>query len=128
MSTHDKEEVPERCSVGSVQTGYHGVDVKVTSVSGYLPSGEDNSAPFLGTTSANPFGAPPLTPVEEATMRAEQIHIQRQDASERRVVWDADDVAVAGGGLGYDESSPTGMSIPIASDEPGNAEMLPSNP
>ncbi|KAI0664727.1 HORMA domain-containing protein [Cubamyces menziesii] len=107
MSTHDKEEVPERCSVGSVQTGYHGVDVKVTSVSGYLPSGEDNSAPFLGTTSANPFGAPPLTPVEEATMRAEQIHIQRQDASERRVVWDADDVAVAGGGLGYDESSPT---------------------
>ncbi|KAH9901464.1 HORMA domain-containing protein [Cubamyces lactineus] len=106
MSTHDKGEVPERCSVGSVQTGYHGVEVKVTSVSGYLPSGEDNSAPFLGTTSANPFGAPPLTPVEEAAMRAEQIHIQRQDASERRVVWDADDgVLAASGGFSDDESN-----------------------
>ncbi|KAI0373008.1 hypothetical protein BV20DRAFT_938979 [Pilatotrama ljubarskyi] len=90
MSTHDKEEVPERCSVGSVQTGYHGVDVKVTSVSGYLPSGEDNDAPFLGTTRGNPFAAPPLTPAEEATMRAQQVEVQRKDALERRVVWDAD--------------------------------------
>ncbi|KAI0333593.1 HORMA-domain-containing protein [Cubamyces sp. BRFM 1775] len=103
MSTHDKGEAPERCSVGSVQTGYHGVDVKVTSVSGYLPSGEDNGAPFLGTTSANPFGVPPLTPVEEAAMRAEQIHIQRQDALERRVVWDADDGVVAT--LSYEEGN-----------------------
>ncbi len=90
MTTHNKGEIPERCSVGSVQTGYHGVDVKVTSVSGYLPSAEDNNAPFLGTTSGNPFGAPPLTPAEEASMRAQQIEIQREDALERRVVWDTD--------------------------------------
>ncbi|EIW60264.1 uncharacterized protein TRAVEDRAFT_119861 [Trametes versicolor FP-101664 SS1] len=90
MTTHNKGEIPERCSVGSVQTGYHGVDVKVTSVSGYLPSAEDNNAPFLGTTSGNPFGAPPLTPAEEASMRAQQIEVQREDALERRVVWDTD--------------------------------------
>ncbi|KAI0780584.1 HORMA domain-containing protein [Trametes elegans] len=96
MSTHDKQEVPERCSVGAVQTGYHGVDVKVTSVSGYLPSGEDNNAPFLGTTSGNPFGAPPLTPVEEAAIRAQEIQVQRQDACERRVVWDAEDGLASG--------------------------------
>ncbi|CDO73614.1 hypothetical protein BN946_scf185014.g84 [Trametes cinnabarina] len=91
MSTHEKGEVPERCSVGSVQTGYHGVDVKVTSVSAYLPSGEDNNAPFSGIMTGNPFGAPPLTPAGEAAMRVQQIDIQRQDAIERRVVWDGDD-------------------------------------
>ncbi|KAI9065377.1 HORMA-domain-containing protein [Trametes sanguinea] len=91
MSTHEKGEVPERCSVGSVQTGYHAVDVKVTSVSGYLPSGEDNNAPFSGTMTGNPFGAPPLTPAGEAALRAQQLEAQRQDALERRVVWDGDE-------------------------------------
>lgn len=91
MTTHDKEEVPERCSVGFVHTGYHGVDIKVTSVSGYLPSGEDNNAPFLGTTDRSLFAAPPLTPAEEAAQRAQQIEAQRQDAMNRRIVWDADE-------------------------------------
>ena len=91
MTTHDKGELPERCSVGFVHTGYHGVDVKVTSVSGYLPCGEDNNAPFLGTTDRTLFAAPPLTPAEEAAQRAQQVEAQRQDAAERRVVWDGDD-------------------------------------
>ncbi|OJT02515.1 hypothetical protein TRAPUB_6932 [Trametes pubescens] len=106
MTTHNKGEIPERCSVGSVQTGYHGVDVKVTSVSGYLPSAEDNNAPFLGTTSGNPFGAPPLTPAEEASMRAQQIEIQREDALERRVVWDTDiELADMNGSEGEEHSA-----------------------
>ncbi|TFK94784.1 HORMA-domain-containing protein [Polyporus arcularius HHB13444] len=91
MTTHHKGEMPERCSVGFVHTGYHGVDVKVTSVSGYLPCGEDNNAPFLGTTDRSMFAAPPLTPAEEAAQRAQQVEVQRQDAVERRVVWDGDD-------------------------------------
>ena len=91
MTTHHKGEVPERCSVGFVHTGYHGVDVKVTSVSGYLPSGEDNNAPFLGTTEKNMFAAAPLTPAEEAAQRAQQVQAQRQDAMERRIVWDGDE-------------------------------------
>ncbi|KAI0807770.1 HORMA-domain-containing protein [Fomes fomentarius] len=91
MTTHDKGEVPERCSVGFVHTGYHGVDIKVTSVSGYLPSGEDNNAPFLGITDSSLFAAPPLTPAEEAAQRAQQVEAQRQDAMNRRIVWDADE-------------------------------------
>lgn len=90
MATHRKDEVPERCSVGFVHTGYHGVDMNITSVSAYLPSGEDNNAPFLGTTARTAFTAPSLTPVEEAAMRAQQIEVQRQDAAARLVVWDGD--------------------------------------
>ncbi len=74
-----------------MQSGWHGVNVNVTSVSGYLPSTEDNDAPFLGTTSRNGQPALPLTPLEEASLRAKQAEIQRQDAKERRVVWDAED-------------------------------------
>ncbi|KAM5531726.1 hypothetical protein V8D89_014575 [Ganoderma adspersum] len=95
MATHRKDEAPERCSVGFVHTGYHGVDVNITSVSAYLPSGEDNNAPFLGTTTKTAFTAPSLTPVEEAAMRAQQIEVQRQDAAARIVVWDGD------GGMGH---------------------------
>ena len=90
MAIHRKDEVPERCSVGFVHTGYHGVDMNITSVSAYLPSGEDNNAPFLGTTARTAFTAPSLTPVEEAAMRAQQIEVQRQDAAARLVVWDGD--------------------------------------
>ncbi|KZT09612.1 HORMA-domain-containing protein [Laetiporus sulphureus 93-53] len=91
FSTHDKGEVPEKCSIGSLQTGFHGVDVRVTSVSGYLPSVEDNNAPFLGTTNAGEFSAPILRPADEAATRLQQAQIQRDDALERRVVWDGDD-------------------------------------
>nr|QHB50184.1 meiosis-specific protein hop1 [Sparassis latifolia] len=91
FTTHDKGEVPERCSVGSLETGYHGVNVRVTSVSAYLPSAEDNNAPFLGTTSGHAHAAPILSPAEEAALRNQQTQIQRQDAIDRRVVWDADD-------------------------------------
>lgn len=104
MTTHHKQEVPERCSVGLVHTGYHGVDVNVTSVSAYLPSGEDNDAPFLGTTERSAFVAPTLTPIEEAAVRAQQIEQQRKDAIRRRVVWTVDDkvedVSVTKGGAG----------------------------
>ncbi|KAH9952085.1 HORMA domain-containing protein [Amylocystis lapponica] len=91
FTTHDHGEVPERCSIGSLQTGHHGVDLRVASVSGYLPSVEDNNAPFVGTTNNHAHAAPTLTPAEEATLRAQQAEIQRQDAMDRRVVWDADD-------------------------------------
>lgn len=90
FTTHDQNEVPEKCSVGQVQTGWHGVDVQVTSVSGYLPSVEDNDAPFLGTTQKHGHSVLHLTPVEEAATRAQQVQAQRKDADSRRVVWDAE--------------------------------------
>ncbi|KAK7687094.1 hypothetical protein QCA50_009595 [Cerrena zonata] len=90
FATHDQNEVPEKCSVGQVQTGWHGVDVNVTSVSGYLPSVEDNDAPFLGTTQKYGNSGLHLTPVEEAATRAQQVQAQKMDADSRRVVWDAE--------------------------------------
>ena len=64
----------------------------MASVSAYLPSAEDNSAPFLGTTADDQdLSAPTLTPAEEAALRLQQLEAQRQDAVERRVVWDAED-------------------------------------
>ena len=92
MTTHHQGEVPDRYSVGCVQTGYHGVDVKITSVANYLPSVEDNNAPFLGTTEKNPFANRALTPAEDAALRAQQIETQRRDADDRCVVWDGDNV------------------------------------
>ena len=83
MTTHHSGEVPERCSIGVVHTGYHGVDVRVASVSGYLPCGEDNNAPFLGTATKDQLIAPQLTPAEEATSRAKQIEVQHDDAIKR---------------------------------------------
>lgn len=93
FATHEKSEVPERCSVGQVQTGWHGVDLRVASVSGYLPSAEDNNAPFMGTTITGGHGpaAPPLTPAEEVEVRRQQNELQAQDALNRRIAWDAEE-------------------------------------
>ncbi|KAJ3558173.1 hypothetical protein NM688_g1079 [Phlebia brevispora] len=92
FTTHDRQEVPEKCSVGQIETGWHGVDVRVASVSAYLPTLEDNNAPFSGTTvQGNGLHAPPLTPAEEAETRLQQIELQKEDAQKRHVVWDAEE-------------------------------------
>ncbi|KAF8503402.1 HORMA domain-containing protein [Russula emetica] len=67
FSTHGKDEVPERWSIGKLETGWHGVNVHVASVSAYLPCAEANSV------------SPPV-----------QIEMQKQDAQERIIVWDAE--------------------------------------
>ncbi|EPQ57954.1 hypothetical protein GLOTRDRAFT_103922 [Gloeophyllum trabeum ATCC 11539] len=91
FATHDKRETPEKCSVGRLETGWHGVDVRIASVSAYLPSTEDNNAAFAGTCGPLAKGAPSLTPAEEATTRAQEIELQARDAEKRRVIWDAED-------------------------------------
>lgn len=92
FTTHEKAEVPEKCSVGQVQTGWHGVDLRVASVSGYLPSAEDNNAPFMGTTAGDTSAlTAPLTPAEESEIRRQQAEVQLQDAQNRRIVWDAEE-------------------------------------
>ncbi|EGO21133.1 hypothetical protein SERLADRAFT_441512 [Serpula lacrymans var. lacrymans S7.9] len=91
FTTHRRNEIPEKCSVGDLQTGWHGVNLKVVSVSSYLPSStsiEDNNVLFTGVTSQS---APRLTPVEEAEIRAQDAKLQMKDALERNIVWDADD-------------------------------------
>ena len=79
--------------MGRVQTGWHGVDLRVASVSGYLPSAEDNNAPFMGTTvtGGNGITGPPLTPAEEVETRRQQNEVQVRDALNRRIAWDAEE-------------------------------------
>jgi len=68
--------------------GITSVGMKVVSVSSFLPSStEDNNATFTGLTICSP---PKLTPVEEARLRVEDAELQRKDALNRNVVWDAD--------------------------------------
>lgn len=69
------------------------MNVNVTSVTSYLPSmTEDNNAPFTGTTSTAAFKhnhhtQHALSPVEEASLRAKEAELQREDAQTRDVVW-----------------------------------------
>lgn len=87
FTTHGTSETPEKMSIGNFETGWHGVNMNVTSVSSYLPSlTEDNDALFTGITNS----APKLSPIEEARLRAEDAELQRKDALGRNVVWDAD--------------------------------------
>ncbi|KAG0701522.1 HORMA domain-containing protein [Suillus ampliporus] len=101
FTTHAVGEVPERTSIGKVNAGWHGVDIKVISVSSYLPSiTEDNNAPFAGITSHT---APRLAPVEEARIRVEDAELQKKDALERNVVWSVDEDEDAEGEMVIDE-------------------------
>ncbi|KAG2135217.1 HORMA domain-containing protein [Suillus bovinus] len=101
FTTHAANEVPERTSIGQVSAGWHGLDMKVVSVSSYLPSiSEDNNAPFAGITSHT---APRLTPVEEARIRVEDAQLQKKDALERNIVWSADEDEDAEGEMVIDE-------------------------
>ncbi|KIJ69131.1 hypothetical protein HYDPIDRAFT_172597 [Hydnomerulius pinastri MD-312] len=89
FTTHRTGEIPESTTVGNLETGWHGVNMKVVSVSSYLPSStEDNNAMFTGITA---HSAPKLTPVEEARLRSEDAELQKTDALDRNVVWDADE-------------------------------------
>ena len=73
----------------------------MVSVSSYLPSmTEDNNAPFAGITSHT---APRLTPVQEARIRIEDAQLQKKDALERNIVWNADEDEDAEGEMVIDE-------------------------
>ncbi|KAH9001111.1 HORMA domain-containing protein [Lactarius akahatsu] len=84
FSTHGKDEVPERWGVGKLETGWHGVDVHVASVSAYIPSAETNDcsplseAGNLGTLASD--------------QRLAQIEVQKQDARDRTTIWDAEKI------------------------------------
>jgi meiosis-specific protein HOP1 len=62
------------------------ISVRIASVTGFLPSTEDMSAPFLGTTPGRPGTGP--TPVQTTTQHHDA---QISDAADRNVVWDAED-------------------------------------
>lgn len=65
--------------------------MSVTSIATYLPSStQHNNVAFLGTTSRLPV-APTLTPIQEASLRAEQAAKQARDANERNVAWSVEE-------------------------------------
>uniref|UniRef100_A0A0W0FFC8 HORMA domain-containing protein n=1 Tax=Moniliophthora roreri TaxID=221103 RepID=A0A0W0FFC8_MONRR len=97
--THDFDEAPDRWNAGKIDSGYHSVEVNVSSIATYLPSStEHENAPFTGLTSSKVL-EPSLTPVEEAARRAEQTFKQMEDADKRNVVWaaEAEEVSDADG-------------------------------
>ncbi|KAJ2929981.1 hypothetical protein H1R20_g7105, partial [Candolleomyces eurysporus] len=89
--THNLEEVPDRFSVGTVNCGYHSVNVKVTSIATYLPGpAKDDNLPFTGTVpgaAIKGMERPRLTPKEEALVSARQAEEQQEDAHARSLVW-----------------------------------------
>ncbi|KAK0211239.1 HORMA domain-containing protein [Desarmillaria ectypa] len=102
--THDIDEIPDKWSVGKVDTGHHAVNVSVTSIATYLPSStEHDNAPFTGTTTRC-VKAPSLSPAEEASLRMEQAAKQKEDAENRNIVWSAEDVTREEDADGEDEA------------------------
>ncbi|KAF8743650.1 hypothetical protein AX14_001704 [Amanita brunnescens Koide BX004] len=88
--THDLDEVPDRWSIGRVNTGYHSVNLSVTSIATYLPSSTRfDNATFGGITQFDP--ATSLTPEQEACMRAQQREEQVDDADDRNIAWSGED-------------------------------------
>ncbi|KAJ7161498.1 HORMA domain-containing protein [Mycena crocata] len=130
--THDLDEVPDKWSVGGLDTGHHSVNISIASIATYLPSSTENDhATFTGTTS-RVDAAPTLTPVEEASLRAEQAAKQSKDAESRNVVWSADGTVVGDDvdAEGEDDPdyvrNPDGSFVPIGvRNEAGVIEPLP---
>ncbi|THH03421.1 hypothetical protein EW145_g6266 [Phellinidium pouzarii] len=91
FTTHDKAEVPEKFSVGSVATPYHGIDVQVQSVAKYIPNNENNDSQFLGIEVVPKNGLGGLSGVTDSGYRSKQLEAQRKDAEERVFAWSAED-------------------------------------
>ncbi|KAG5645567.1 hypothetical protein DXG03_005705 [Asterophora parasitica] len=114
--THDLDEVPDKWSIGKVDTGHHSVNLSVTSVATYLPSStQQANAAFGGTTSRLPT-SPILTPVQEASVRVAQAEQQMLDAQKRVVAWSAEEAVEAGNDIdGEGEDDPDYIKLPDGS-------------
>ncbi|KAI5120474.1 hypothetical protein M0805_006494 [Coniferiporia weirii] len=91
FTTHNKSEVPEKFSVGSVVTPYHGIDVQIQSVVKYIPNGDENDTQFTGVEHVPKGGNGDLQSARYSSSRSRQLDAQRQDADERVVAWNAED-------------------------------------
>lgn len=76
----------------------------IESIATIIPSTDNNDAKFAGITSG--ISAPTLTPIEEASIRAQQSKVQAEDAINRRVVWDAEN------GMGDNDADAEGDDDP----------------
>ncbi|KAF8274863.1 HORMA domain-containing protein [Lactarius quietus] len=84
FSTHGKDEIPERWGVGKLETGWHGVNAHVASVSAYIPPAETSD--YVPPSGGSDLGK--LT----SNLRQTQIEAQKKDAQERTTIWDAEKI------------------------------------
>ncbi|KAL1762104.1 HORMA domain-containing protein [Schizophyllum commune] len=90
IMTHAIDEIPERYTMGKLDTGHHRVKLSVTSIAGFLPgSTEHDDSPFAGPSNRL-HAAPALTPAQEFALRAQQSAKQAEDAALRNVAWALD--------------------------------------
>ncbi|KAI5900491.1 uncharacterized protein SCHCODRAFT_02563200 [Schizophyllum commune H4-8] len=90
IMTHAIDEIPERYTMGKLDTGHHRVKLSVTSIAGFLPgSTEHDDSPFAGPSTRS-HGVPALTPAQEFALRAQQSAKQAEDAALRNVAWALD--------------------------------------
>ncbi|KAL1678579.1 HORMA domain-containing protein [Schizophyllum commune] len=90
IMTHAIDEIPERYTMGKLDTGHHRVKLSVTSIAGFLPgSTENDDSPFAGPSNRS-HAAPALTPAQEFALRAQQSAKQAEDAALRNVAWALD--------------------------------------
>ncbi|CAE6401541.1 unnamed protein product [Rhizoctonia solani] len=87
FSTHGVSQPPEKYSIGGVTTGRHDVQIEIASISSYLPSPEDNNAPFTGHVVGSNLR--PDFAAKEAKRKSD-TQAQLEDAERRRIVWDAE--------------------------------------
>ncbi|CAE6428218.1 unnamed protein product [Rhizoctonia solani] len=87
FSTHGVSQPPDKYSIGGVTTGRHDVQIEIASICSYLPSPEDNNAPFTGHAVGS--NVRPNFAVKEAKRKAD-TQAQLDDAERRRIVWDAE--------------------------------------
>ncbi|KAG6837277.1 hypothetical protein H0H93_012282 [Arthromyces matolae] len=128
--THDLDEMPDKWSIGRVNTGHHSVNLSVTSIATYLPSSNSlTNATSGGTISRS--GASTLTPAQEASLRAAQVEQQITDARARRVAWSGEEAVELDDADGEGDDDPDYIRLPDGSyrkrtenDTPG--EMMPS--
>ncbi|KAH6918332.1 hypothetical protein BKA70DRAFT_1246890 [Coprinopsis sp. MPI-PUGE-AT-0042] len=91
LMTHNLDEVPDRFSIGKLNSGFHTVDLKVASVASYLPSkAECDDSVFTGTTNAGVHcaGAPSIG--EDASKYKKEVEAHEEDARARNLVWSAE--------------------------------------
>ncbi|TRM58574.1 HORMA domain-containing protein [Schizophyllum amplum] len=89
ITTHDMNEIPERFTMGKLDTGHHRVKLSVASIASYLPaSTQHDNEPFAGTT--NP---------KDAALRNVVWAVDTADAVDPDAEGEVDEEYVSAGGI-----------------------------
>lgn len=84
-----REFTPQSFSPWRWRYSHRRVEIQVASITGFLPSSDNNKGEYSGTISGP--GIPPFpTPLQEAEFRRKQAETQIRDAERRNVMFNAD--------------------------------------